>query len=190
MITKHLKTPLVLVGIFAASLVFGQVATVQGRDEGAEPILTQKRNNVANCEVVGENIQKRLVKYTKNENTHTEQYRKTYNHIVALVDKLEEEGKDVASIRLQLIELDGAIAKFNSDYKLYLDSLEGTGEFACDRSEPEFKAKLEQARKQLKLVHEDSVFIRTFWAKNIKPNIVALKTAAQPVAEEEVTNER
>lgn len=156
----------IAVGILLSGVVFAQTATT----------LEQKKQSINRCDIIGKNVDKRISNFDKSKAKHVEQYQKMYNRITALVTKLEGEGYDVAQLKIDLIQLDTLIKKFSSDYAVYIAGLRDTKEFTCGRSEGEFKAKLGIARAQLKVVHDDSVAIRTFWAKTIKPEIEALKT--------------
>lgn len=155
----------------AASLLLTGVVSAQ-----RSAAMEQKWQRVNRCNVIQGNVDKRLKNFETKRLKHNEQYEKMYDHVSDLVTKMENEGYDVSQPKIDLVQLKSLIAKYNSDYALYLGDLRDTKEFTCGRSEGEFKAKLGIARTQLKVVHDDSVAVRTFWAKTIKPELVGLKT--------------
>jgi len=135
----------------------------------------QTEDKIANCQVITTNVDKRITNFENQKTKHVAQYKKTQNKVVALVDKLEDEGYDVAELRVSLVTYEQLTNKFGTDYDTYITDLRGTKEYTCGRSSGEFKAKLAIAREQLKLVHDDAVAIRNYWAQTLKPAIVALK---------------
>lgn len=153
------------VGLLLTGVVSAQRSTV----------MEQKGQKINRCTVIQGNVDKRLKNFEAKRLKHDEQYQKMYDHVSLLITKMENEGYDVSQPKVDLVQLKSLIAKYNADYNLYLGDLRDTKDFTCGRSEGEFKAKLGIARTQLKVVHDDAVAVRTFWAKTIKPELVALK---------------
>jgi hypothetical protein len=161
-----------ILGIFViAGMLFCSVSFAQ-----ATTPVKKKVQNVAYCADIGKNLEKRITNFQNKKSKHIEQYQKTQKRVTVLVDRLEAEGKDVSQLRVDLVNFDQLIAQFDVDYAAYIIGLQSTKEFTCGKSEGEFKAKLTIVRAQLKKVRDDSVTIRTYWAKTIKPKLLELKT--------------
>jgi hypothetical protein len=172
---RTIGTALAVVGIFATTAVFAQVAPRTGGN-GAQAIQKVKeQKSIVACEKIGANVDKRTANFEKNKLKKVEQYSKIQKKVTTLVTKMEAEGYDTAQLRISMVTLDQKIAKFNTDYAVYINDLKGTKDYTCGKSEGEFKAKLAIARAQLAVVKADSVDIRTFWGQTIKPQIEALK---------------
>lgn len=159
-----------LAAVLVGSATFARVATAT--DDTA---TTSKLQKIANCEVITGNVDKRITNFENQKAKHVTGYKKTQAKIVALVDKMETQGYDVAQLRIDLVTYDQKITKFGTDFDTYITDLTQTKEFTCGRSSGEFKAKLAIAREQLKIVHDDAVAIRTYWSQTLKPEIEALK---------------
>ncbi len=173
-----MKKKLIKISVFAAGMlltgvVFAQTATTKPVKEA---VIAAK---IAKCDVIEKNVEKRTTNFAKQKEKHIAQYEKARARIVSLITKLEAAGSDVSKLKVDLVTFDDLIKKFASDYAIYIADLGETKTFTCGRSEGEFKAKLGIARAQLKVVHDDSVAIRTFWAKTIKPEVERIKGGIQ-----------
>jgi hypothetical protein len=135
---------------------------------------------VDKCETIVTNVNKRITNFENNKVRHINQYKSTQAKITALVDKLEAKGYDVTQLRTDLVTYNQNVAKFGTDYATYIADLQATSSYTCGKSAGEFRAKLAISRAELKVVHDDAVAIRTFWATTVKPNIEALR-ATTPV---------
>jgi len=177
-----LALSLVTVGLLATTTVFAQVAT--GDSVVGAALKARKSQSIATCEIIGKNLDKRISNFERNKTKKVAQYTTIQKKLTKLITRMENEGYDTAAVRVSLVTLDQKIAKFESDYDVYLKDLSDTKEFTCKRSEGEFRAKLDIARAQLKLAQQDAVDIRTYWAKTVKPQIEAVKA---PTVEESAT---
>jgi len=154
-------------GLLLSGVALAQVAT---------PAVTALKQAAINrCSTIENNINKRLVNFQNQKTIHIAQYEKARVRIAALATKLEGEGVDVSQLKVDLVTMNDNIQKFGADYATYISDLTDTKAYTCGRSEGEFKAKLAIARSQLKVVHDDSVAIHTYWAQTIKPEFEALK---------------
>lgn len=173
-----MKKTLIIIGSFgllAASLAFAKV------DKTALVAAKKAANAQVKCELVETNISRKIANFENNRDHHLASYTKTKDRMTALATKLESEGYDVAKLKADLALYDAKVTKFKDDYTLYFTALQQSQSFACGQSEGDFKTQLQVARTQLKVVHDDAVVIRTFWADVVKPDILALK--AQKVTE-------
>lgn len=177
-----MKKTLIIIGSFgllAASLTFA------GVDKVALVAAKKAANAQAKCDQVEANITRKIANFENNRDHHLTSYNKAKDRVAALVTKLEGEGYDVTKLKADLIEYGTKITKFTDDYSIYFAALQESQSFACGQSEGDFKVQLQTARTQLKVVHDDAVSIRTFWAETVKPDILALK--AQKVTEKTET---
>jgi hypothetical protein len=175
---KSIVYTLIFAGVLFCGTVLAQVDNSVTNTKEAQtkvPVAREKAKTIAYCNDVEKNVAKRVTNFENNKKKHELQYKKTQTRVLAIVDALEDEGKDVSALRANMVVFEQMISKFGTDYGTYMNGLQGTEDFACGKSEGEFKAKLGIARAQLKVVHDDSVGIRTYWAQTVKPAILALK---------------
>lgn len=157
---------LLVCGLLFSSIAIGQVAGTN---------VSLKQPAINRCSIIEGNVDKRISNFEKQKTKHIAQYQKAQAKVAVLVTKLEGEGYDASQLKIDLVTFDNNIKKFSNDYATYIVDLKETKTYTCGRSEGEFKAKLAIARAQLKVVHDDSVAIHTYWAQTIKPEIEALK---------------
>ncbi len=162
------------------------VASVAAAKVDTSALKVQRAANAqVKCDFIETNVARKVTKFETNRNKHVTSYIKTKERVAALVTKLEAKGYDVTKLKADLTEYDAKIKKFSDDHVAYVAALTSTQEFACGKSEGEFKSQLAAARAVLKTVHDDSVAIRTYWAETVKPDILALK--AQKITEKTKT---
>ncbi len=165
-------------GLLLASVAVAKVDTTALRAQRAA-------NAQAKCDLIEANVTRKITNFEANRNKHVASYIRTKEKVAAMVTKLEAKGYDVTKLKADLIEYDAKIKKFSDDHAAYIAALTSTQEFACGKSEGEFKTQLIAARGILKAVHDDSVAIRTYWAETVKPDLLALK--AQTITEKATT---
>jgi hypothetical protein len=154
-------------GLLLSGMAFAQVAT--------PAVTVLKQAAINRCSTIEANVDKRLTNFESQKATHIAQYEKARVRIAALVTKLEGEGVDVSQLKVDLVTMNDDIQKFGTDYATYIADLTDTKAYVCGHSEGEFRAKLAIARAQLKVVHDDSVAVHTYWAQTIKPEFEVLK---------------
>lgn len=162
------------VGLLVATATFAQV--VPGNTGTALGRKARELKTVATCEAIGGNVDKRIANFEKDRTKKVSQYSTIQKKLDTLLTRMEAAGYDTTEPRVSMVTLDQKIAKFSSDYALYQNELKETKQYACGKSDGEFRAKLSLTREQLKVVRQDAVDIRTFWAKTVKPQIEALKS--------------
>ena len=161
-------------------MLFAGVAFAQA---SIPAVTALKQAAINRCSVIENNVEKRLINFTNQKTKHIAQYEKARVRVVALVTKLEGEGYDVAQVKIDLVTFNDMIKKFGDDYAVYISDLTATKTYTCGRSEGEFKTELAIARAQLKVVHDDSVAVHTYWAQTIKPELDALKAPAPAITD-------
>jgi chromosome segregation ATPase len=190
---KLLISTLVVVSLFSVN--FALAVSGNGLRQSIREEVQEKKDEVktvvqaakhakavAKCDIASSKIEKRVENYDHQKEKHSASYQKTRTKIEALIKKLEERKLDVAKLKEDLVTFDSKIKQFNDDYAKYIALLKETQTDSCAKSEDDFKTKLNSAREQLKVVHEDAVAIRTFYAKTIRPDVLAVK--AQKAATE------
>ncbi|GEM_PF-1196084 len=158
-------------GILLASATFAQVAVTPATT------TTTLNKAISLCNVIENNIDKRLANFTDKKTLYVAKYELARTRTEALVTKLENAGYDVSQVKIDLVTFNDRIKKFGDDYTVYISDLQDTKTYTCGHSEGEFRAKLAIARTQLKVVHDDAVFVKTYWTQTVKPELTAFKTA-------------
>lgn len=127
------------------------------------------------CEELTENIEKKISNYDNNKKTHVENYQNLQERLEKLIAKLDEKDYDTTELKSALEGLKPLVSKFASDYSTFISALKETQQYTCGASEGEFKAKVEEAHKLLKVVKEDAQAIREYYKDNVKPALEDLR---------------
>lgn len=178
------KTKIVILSSLAVLLVAGVVqaraqvsleAQNQAKSVRNEARQIQTKNSKVVCTIIERRIKNRISHFNNQKDIHVASYNKTKALITEKIRKLEEAGYDVTKLKTDLLDYDVLIVQFGTDYDIYISLLTATQDYACGQAEGDFRAQLVKARAQLKVVHKDAVEIRTFWAKTIRLDFLALK---------------
>jgi hypothetical protein len=139
------------------------------RQEKKEEAIEQR------CTRIQERIQNRIGGFDDNKEKHMKVYENMVERVEKFIEKLSADGYDTSKVATDLKVLEEKIAKFSTDKDARLDALNETKNYACGKSEGEFKAKLAEARKALQLVHADAVDIRKYVQNVLHSDIQALR---------------
>ncbi len=157
--------------LFSASLTFATTTattTPPGKVKAQEKL--EKR-----CTQIENKIQVQIGRYEDGKARHLNSYSNLANRLEKLITRLEDKGYDTTQLKTDLVTLKTKIAKFSTDYLVYITRLNGTKAYACGKSEGEFKNELKSAKDLLKAVQDDSEEIRSFYQETIKPDLKALR---------------
>ncbi|EKE10667.1 MAG: hypothetical protein ACD_15C00217G0015 [uncultured bacterium] len=146
------------------------------REEKREEMIQKKEEKVEKrCAKVQEKIQSRIENFGDGKEKHMAVYKNMVDRISKFIERLSAEGYDTSKVKADLEVLKGKIEKFSTDKDARLARLDETKNYACGKSDGEFKAKLAEARTALKLVHADAADIRKYMLNTVRPDIQALK---------------
>lgn len=163
-----------LVGFTAVQAQSGKAAEVK-QSVKEKIVLKREVVKVKQCEVVEAKVEGKTVKLNENHENRLDSFKKTRDKLQKFITRLEDKGYDVEALRADLVTYDAKVSKYKSDYSTYLTLLRETKQFTCNNSESEFKAKLQAAREQQKVVQQDSVDTRTFYAKTFRAHTIDIK---------------
>ena len=128
------------------------------------------------CEKVKTNAEKKLEAIEKKRDKHQTAYQNLISRLEILIEKLESRGYSVADIKTELSMLKTKVEKFGEDYQKFFDLMAEVKTQACGgETDNQVKAKLLEARTQLKTVRQDAKEIREYYDTVIRPDIKALK---------------
>lgn len=191
-----MKKKVLISAVILALIAFGGVS-VFAASEKAESVkekISLKREviKVKQCENVEEKVSRKSSKIEINSNKRLTSFKKTREKLQGFINRLDNKGYEVDILKADLVTFDAKVDKYKADFAVYLTLLKETKQFTCGKSETEFKAKLEAARAQRKIVQQDSVDLRTFYAKTFRQHILDLKSQTQVLdgdAEDKDTSE-
>jgi len=141
----------------------------QHEKDGIKDQIKQKA-----CEKRGEQVTKHVERYDKMKRAHVQAYNNMQDRVKKFIDKLNEKGYDTTKLKADLVVLNGKVVKFASDYSAYIAKLDQARQLGCD-DPAAFKAKMQEARDLLKIVHGDAKDIHSYYTDTIKADIMALK---------------
>lgn len=178
---KKTKVKLLAIILPVAFLALGNVA--QAEDTATTPWQQKKEERQAQkqekleqrCSIVEEKINIKVSRFENNKVRRVNAYNNLRNRVSKFIDKLSSQGYDVSKLKSDLVTLDEKIKKFSSDYASYITLLKSTKDYACGQSEGQFKGKLSEARKQLQIVHQSALEVRSYFQGTIRPDIQAIR---------------
>lgn len=151
----------------------GTGTQMQTREQNGETgIKNQIRQNA--CAKRGEQVTKRVEQYDKMKRAHVQAYNNMQERVKKFIDKLKEKDFDTTKLQADLVVLNGKVIKFANDYSSYIEKLDEARKLGCG-DPAAFKAKMQEAREQLKIVHDDCKDIHSYYNETIKADIMALK---------------
>ena len=180
---KHKRTvlPFLIFALFLGGIVSARAVQattepanrkVQVREEFQE---MKEKLASAKCARVEKQVKNRIDRFDNQSLLHIASYEKTKTLLVGKIAKIKSKGYDVKTLEADLVEYDKLIVQFKADYESYKVSLGELKSFACGDTEGVLRTQLADSRAKLKLVHQDAVAIRTFWAKTMRLHYLALK---------------
>ncbi|MCX6806576.1 MAG: hypothetical protein NT135_00415 [Candidatus Berkelbacteria bacterium] len=127
------------------------------------------------CASIQAKIANKITKFDSSKEKHVSAYNNLKDRITKFIKKFDEKGYDTSKIKTDLTTLNGKIDKFTKDYSTYINKLRETQTLACGHSEGQFKDTLVEAKKLLKIVHQDASDIRKYYRTEIRKDMTDLK---------------
>lgn len=91
------------------------------------------------------------------------------------INKLNANGEDSVKASADLLTFSGMVDKWLSDYKVYIEDLQGTKQFSCGNSHGDFKNAMRKANDQIKVVNQDKEAFKNFWATTLSKDFQVQK---------------
>jgi len=184
-----MKKTIITVAALATFLVpvaagaFTQEEGQQNREE-RKLSIEDRRNDLQNnrdqkiderCKRIESKIEERKNRFEEGKTRRINAYDNMLVRIEKLAEKLKAKGYDVSKLETDIKILETKIEKFKTDYATFIASLGQTREFACGKSDGEFKGKLGEARKNLPTLRADVKDIHDFFRTTIKADFKAIR---------------
>ena len=128
------------------------------------------------CENVEARVRTRVNRYENNKNAHMNVFSNMLNRLQRVVDRFKEAKLDTTELEKNVTALEVLIDKLYADHDVFISDLKETQDYACGKSEGEFKAKLGVARKVMPEVRTDIVEIREYYKSTVRPEILDLRS--------------
>jgi peptidoglycan hydrolase CwlO-like protein len=161
-----------------------------GKTELAQARLEFKNNkekmNEERCKNVETRIATRINRYENNQQMFQTVYGNMQTRLERLLAKLKTAGADTSKLEIDLATLKTKIAKLKADQADFISTLKETQAFACGKSEGQFKAKFDEARKVPDVIKADRQDIKNFFQTTIKTD---LKVIREFLASQKTTSE-
>lgn len=152
-------------------------------------LSTETADSDKKCEQVKARITQRIRNFDDNRNRHLESYQKINDRLDELVIRLEAKGYDTYAVKEKLTAFNQLMNEYRNNYALYQQNLTGAGVVACDSDQANFNGALTKTRNQLKVIQKNHNAIHTFWAKELRPAVLALKEQTPVTTESTTTDE-
>lgn len=130
------------------------------------------------CERVGTAIDNLIAHYKANHTRHVERYQQVHDNITAKLADLEAAGLDVAELTTDLGTLNAYILSFNQSHTTFQAQLRESKELVCGGSEGAYRAKVQEARDQLKAMRETARDAIALIRTEIRADLQELRTQA------------
>lgn len=163
------------------ALTAAGAAAFRSRVPGSWPersSVPEKRQEVQDerAKRIQERISLVIARFNNNKDRHIAAYKATKEQVAAIVNALAAQGYDVSKLSQDLKTWDAMIVKFATDFANFINKLTATQQYIPFESQGQFKAALEVARAQLRVVRADDLDIRTFYQTTIRPDVQDLKS--------------
>lgn len=168
----------------------GEVMRETNQERATEQRMNASNSGVGRAEVVDArcakitaNINARLTNYADNKELILGRYERIHERVTALLQKLDEKGYDTSAVRAHLATLRTLLTDAASDYRLFIEKLEATKQYACGNSDGQFLSALKASQEAMKVFQADLKELRTFVQASLRPSVKAL-IDQEPVAAE------
>lgn len=148
---------------------------VQNREEKMERV----------CENIQSRVRTRINRYENSKNAHVKVFSNILNRLNKTVQRFEDMKLDVSKLKADVVVLESKIDKLYTDHDTFISELQTTEDFACGKSEGEFKAKLGEARKIAPEVKGDILDIREYYETTIRQDLLDLRAQIEAASDEE-----
>ena len=137
------------------------------------------------CDIITKRIDNRINAYYNNKEAHLNRYRKLDERLSNLLDRLEDEGYDVDTLRDKLSDLELMILEAADMYDEFAVDLEGAKDYECGETQGSFVDAVKNASGTLKGFRDKMVEIRAYFKDEIRPLLVELREEIKEMKAEE-----
>jgi hypothetical protein len=175
---KLLLIVITITTFVAAMFPIGVAAQSRPNIEDRQAKREELRNaNVEKrCTIVTSNITKLTNRYDVIHPAHVARYQKLAENLKQADERLTQLGFDTNQVKTKLVELDAMVVKLSGMIKQLDLLLEESKTLACGESEVAYKAKVEEARNQMKLIRDYAQDIKKFVNSDVRPAMQELRS--------------
>jgi hypothetical protein len=165
---KNFLLPICLMVVFSTvpSVVYGQTATPR---KVREQIVENR------CEKVTSHISTLKSRLTADDTIRQNRHQKAIDRLNTIISKLEANNINAEKLKTDTALLLEKKNIWYQSYTMLLAKLDQTTQFACGRSEGEFKQAVAEAREQRMTMHKANVEFWTFVQNTIRVDIQTIR---------------
>lgn len=167
-----------LIYVFFVLFLFAAPVYATNENSNKENRNSNQKQQLASeqkCKSIESKIKTKTAKFSSGKLKYFNSYNNLKNRLIKFEKRLSAKGYDTTKLKADIDILIAKIDKFSADYSKYINTMNETKNYACEKSDPEFRSKLEEARIQLKQVHADSKEIKTFYHDIIRIDLQEIK---------------
>lgn len=123
------------------------------------------------CETIPGKFDSKKAKLDEKKEKHLNAFNNLSDKFGTLIIKLSARGYDTAELKEDQLILDEKIEKMKDDYDSFSSVMKEAKEYACKKTDAEFKTKLGEARNLLAKIKEDAGDIKEFYKDEIREDI-------------------
>ena len=131
------------------------------------------------CDTIESRVATITTRHENNKSRNVTAYENMYTRLTKVVARFEAKGLDVSTLTADLAILNNKIIKLKTDHAAYLTSLLDSKQYACGKSEGEFKNTLISAREKMAIVKTDIADIKNYYQTTLKTDINTLKALVE-----------
>jgi septation ring formation regulator EzrA len=166
-----------LIAALAAALLIASLAPAAlAQQEGESPRERVSERLQERWEKVRQRLELIITRFENNKERHVKVYNEMKAKVRQLLEQMQEKGLDVSKLSQDLAAWDEMIKRFASDYAALMETLKQMCELEGDKVEEDFRRMIQEAREQLRKVHQDVMEIRLFYQKTIRSDIQDLRS--------------
>jgi len=166
---------LLSLGVFSFFAVYSYATVGEGINQNpnssssSRPFETPRA--IAKCFEVENRFASKTEKLDLNHATHAQKYQAIYSRVTDFKSTAASNGSDTSRLEKYLVEFKSRIDQFETNYQAFKSSKTETKNGACTRTEDDFRNSLENSRRKLASVDQDSKNIIAYIRNIIFPEL-------------------
>lgn len=166
-------TPVLPGGIQARQAVQAKRANIDA--EKALNVAKKEALSAARCAKVESQVVLKVTRFEANLSRRHAFFNRFSKRVEKLIAKFDEGGYDTTKLKADQIILNQKIEAYAAAKTAYIVILKESQQYACGKSEGEFRSKILDAKEALDEARLANLAVKTYYQETIRPDINALK---------------
>jgi len=131
------------------------------------------------CQQIETQVANRLQSYGQRRQEQIQHYAQVKTSLSELITYLENKDYDLTDLKASLSQFEAQLQTMAAVMETHYSELDQTRQYACGRSDGEFREQLQKARQSRTEIRDLTKDIKKFYQTEIRPKVIQLKTQAK-----------